>query len=183
MKQNLFLYSLLLLLAACNNSPKPGEQTPTTTPAAPTDPRPVVYLEACYATSTRSGHDITALFDDISDNYWETRPGAGPDEGIMLYFQNAMPLSALQVDGTEGSFDPAKAAMQVYVNGKSNDPALPGSKVSLGNQPVKSLYLRFNTTGKENAFDVVENDMKTVIRTFPANASIRVRGIKLWNEI
>lgn len=24
--------------------------------------------------------------------------------------------------------------------------------------------------------------MKTVIRTFPANASIRVRGIKLWND-
>lgn len=182
MKQNHFFFCLLLLLAACNNKPKPDGQTSPASPVAPTDLRPVVYLEGCYATSSRPGNDISALFDDSSNNYWETRPGAGPDEGIMLYFQNAVPLSALQVEGVEGSFDPAKAAMQVYVNGKSNDPALPGSKVSLGNQPVKSLYLRFNTTGKENAFDVVENDMKTVIRTFPANASIRVRSIKLWND-
>lgn len=119
MKQNHFFFCLLLLLAACNNKPKPDGQTSPATPVAPTDLRPVVYLEGCYATSSRPGNDITALFDYSSDNYWETRPGAGPDEGIMLYFQNAVPLSALQVEGVEGSFDPAKAAMQVYVNGKS----------------------------------------------------------------
>ncbi len=182
MKPNYIFYGLLLFLAACNNNPQPGSQPPTATPATPTDTRPALYLEGCYTTSTQPGHEITALFDNNSDTYWETQPGAGPDEGIMLYFQNALPLAALQIIGAEGSLDPAKAAMQVYVNGTALSPAPAGQKVALGSQPVKSLYLRFNTTGKETAVDVVENDVKTVVRTFPANASIRIREIQLWNE-
>lgn len=182
MKQNNIFLSLLLLLAACNNNPQPGTQPPASTPVAPSDTRPALFLEGCYATSTLPGHDISALFDTSSDTYWETQTGAGPDEGIMLYFQNALPLSALQVSAVEGSMDPAKGLLQVYVNGTALTPAAPGQKVMLGAQPVKSLYLRFNATGKESAVDVVKDDVKTMIRTFPANASIRIHSVQLWND-
>ena len=174
--------SLLFLLVACNNQPQPGGQTPATTPETPTDTRQALQLEGCYATSALPGHDISALLDNNNDTYWETQAGAGPDEGIMFYFQNALPLSALQVVGAEGSLDPAQATVQVYVNGTALEPSPMAQKVDLKKQLVKSLYLRFNSTGKESAVDVVENEMKTVVRSFPANASIRIRGIQLWND-
>ncbi len=182
MKKNATFFGLLFLMAACNSKPQPGTEASTPVPAPPTDTRAIVYLEGCYATSSRSGHDITALFDDNNDTYWETQAGAGPDEGIMLYFQQALPLASIQISAGEGSFDPSKAVMQVYVNGTALPPAKPSDKVTLGSQPIKSLYLRFNATGKETSVDIVENDMKTVLRSFPADASIRIRGIQLWND-
>ena len=182
MIQKHVLYGLLILLAACKNSPKSETQAAQPVAEAPADTRPALYLEGYYATSTLHGHEVDALFDTQTDNYWETRPGAGPDEGIMLYFQNGMPLSALQLTESGSNFDPAKAMMQVYVNGTALPPGLPGQKVNLGGQAVKSLYLRFNATGRENAVDVVNNELKTVVRTYPADASIRIRSLQLWND-
>lgn len=182
MKQYYIFYCLLLLLVACNDTPKPVNQSDTPAPVTTMDTRPTVYLEGCYATSTRSGSDVRTLFDADSNNYWETQPGAGPDEGIMLYFKNSMPLAAIQLTANGDSFDPASAQMQVYVNGTALPPAAPGQKVSLGQQPVKSLYLRFNTTGKEKAVDVVKNDVKTEVLNYPANASIRISNLQVWND-
>lgn len=182
MKQKNVFWCVLLLLAACRNQAKPDAPVSTQTPAPSADPRPGLYLEGYYATSTRPGSEVGALFDDNKDTYWETKPGAGPDEGIMLYMQNAMPLTALQLTPEAGSFDPATAQMQVYVNGTALPLARPGEKVDLGKDPVKSLYVRFNATGKEKTVDVVANDIKTAVNSYPANASVRIRNIQMWND-
>ncbi|MBL7783298.1 MAG: hypothetical protein JNM22_18855 [Saprospiraceae bacterium] len=184
MKRTSIFCCILVLLAACKNDRKQPEQTPQPTETVSTDTRPAVFLEGVYATSTQAGSDAAFLFDSENSNFWQTKPGAGPDEGLMLYFRNPVQLSALQLQAEGNSFAPAPAAsaMQVYVNGTALPATGPGQRVQIGNTPVKSLYLRFNSTGKEKEVDIVKNDVKTTISQFPADASIRVLGLQCWDD-
>ena len=119
MKRTPILCCFLVLLAACKNDRKQPKQTPPPPETVSTDTRPAVLLEGVYATSTQPGSDVAFLFDAENNNFWQTKPGAGPDEGLMLYFRNPVQLSALQLQAEGNSFAPAPApsAMQVYVNG------------------------------------------------------------------
>jgi hypothetical protein len=178
MKTTLLACAALSLLFACGKSAKNQNAATNAATAATDDTRPIVYLEGLYATSSASGQGVDNLFDTDPNNAWQTLPGAGPDEGIMLYFQNALPLAALQAVPTEGSF--AKNpdfAIEVFVNGNPVNGGGVGDTLSVGDQPVKSLFVRFRKTGKETFSQAGE----ALVEGFPGDASIGLKALNLLN--
>jgi hypothetical protein len=182
MKKILHLTLLLLAAAACqqksNNNPA---ATPSGTAPAPADARPTRYLESCYATATQEGSHLDALFDDNPATLWESTPGTGPDEGIMLAFQNAEPLSALQLQVPADAPGSDKAQLQVYLNGNPL-PAQPVTqRIDLQGKIVKSLYLRFVATGQEQQRASALEGSVVQLLEFPADAKLRLQGLQLWD--
>ncbi len=178
---------LLFVLAACgNDAPKTGDASsappPADSPAAARDSRPAVYLEGMYATSGSAVHDAYDLFDSDPGTGWQTQAGTGPDEGIMLYFPDALPLQSVQVVPEDGSLNNAAALVQVYENGSPGAAGAPGEKIALGGKTVKSLYLRFARTGLEQLAKKVMDADTVQIESFPANAFIGIKEIKVFND-
>jgi len=174
------------LAAICIIMAAGGCGTDTPTPVAPqrlvADPRPAVYLEGLYATSNATGKEVHRLFDEDATTGWQTLTGAGPDEGIMLYFIQPVQLSTVEVIPELGSFSESdQARIVVYINGSIAGSGKPGTLLQTGKQAVKSLYLRFESTGKEVVNTTQAGDAKIETNIFPASAAIAVRAVNLYN--
>lgn len=187
MKSDIILLALLPLLAACGgDAPKndnPATNTQTGTSSAANDPRPPVYLEGLYATSSAADKEAYDLFDDDPNTGWQTQPGTGPDEGIMLYFADAQLLQSIQVLAEEGSFHVEKALLQTYVNGALGESGKAGEYIPLGDKPVKSLYIRFAKTGFEHETIKREKKGATVqIETFPREEYVGIQSLNILNN-
>jgi hypothetical protein len=157
------------------------QSLPPTTPDAPAQAisTPPTYLEGIYATSTAPGSALQSLFDSNPATVWHTRQGAGPDEGIMLYFPNPVALSSVEVQAEQGSFAEGKAAViEMVGNGVVVGTGSPNMAIPLNAKPVKSLFIRFQSTGKEGQETI--NDV--TMSTFPRNFSIGIKDITLRND-
>jgi len=102
MKKYLLPLVLLLPFTACKND-VPATTAVPPAPTVVTQPAsnpPDAYLEGLYATSSAPGSGVDNLFGEDSSNEWRTQPGAGPDEGIMLYFSDQQPLQIAAVEIT-----------------------------------------------------------------------------------
>ncbi|HNE29228.1 MAG TPA: hypothetical protein PLW66_08670, partial [Saprospiraceae bacterium] len=167
----------LLILSACGQDNKTSSTaTPTTSAPAPStalDPK-AVYLDGLYATSTAPGQDVNRLFDADPASGWRTLPGAGPDEGIMLYFSNAtaVQIQSVRADALEGAALDSSSRIQIYVNGQPVRAAAPGERIDLHpedgkNERVNSVFLRFSETilhdHKERSIPNEELDISTEI--------------------
>lgn len=173
----------LLSLASCGgDAPKTDNPPATSAPSATTDNRPVVWLEGLYATSSAPVHEVYDLFDDDPATGWQTLPGSGPDEGMMLYFANALPLQAVQLTPSEGSFQGENAFVQVYANGALVGGGKPGEKIKTGEKPVKSLYIRFVKTGFEQETEREKDGAKVNIQSYPANSAIGIEALAVYND-
>lgn len=191
MKTNFFFISLVFtVFFSCKNTTQQPAATDNAASASTTeaaDPRPPVYLEGLYATSEAPGHAVQNLFDSDDQNDWQTRPGAGPDEGIMLYFDNAVSIGSIQVESVAGSFKKdgdIVPTIKVFVNGKTTAGGMPDEKIMVNEKTVKSLYLRFEVTGKESVNEEQKNsDGSTIeIEKYPADASIGLRKLLVYND-
>jgi hypothetical protein len=182
--QHLFgLIALCLLCAfpACKGDKNTKNQTlaPTAETNTAPDNRPVLYLDGVYATSTAADRPVRALFDNDPATIWQTQNGAGPDEGVMLYFDSPVSLRSVQVDAPDGSFaSPApKDALRIYVNGKESNTGQPGSAIDISAEPVRSLYVRVLATGKEAT---TKRDYTEIVQ-YPAMASVAFHSLTLTN--
>lgn len=146
---------------------------------AASDNRPVLYLDGVYATSTAADRPVRALFDSDPATIWQTQNGAGPDEGVMLYFDNPVPLRTVQVDAPDGSFaSPApQEALRIYINGKESNMGQPGTAIDISAEPVRSLYVRVLSTGKEAT---TKRDYTEIVQ-YPATASVAFHTLTLTN--
>lgn len=178
-----FLLPLLLICWACNSSPS-GPSAPLQPIAPVQDGRPSVYLEGIYATSTATGHPVESLFDTDPGTYWQTRAGAGPDEGIMLYFVNPLVLGSIQLLPTEGSFaeQDTTASVAVYINGSLIGKGNPSARIALaGAEAAGALYVRFARTGREQARSTRKADAEVSISEFPASAAVGLQALRLFD--
>jgi len=170
----------LLLLSACGNGkpPKPSAQ-PSSESSTQNQPAPT-YLEGIYATSSATGKGVENLFDADPATVWQTQPGAGPDEGVMLYFQEAVSLESVEILAVEGSFAiKSNDAILVYLNGQAAATGPPNTRINLGGKdPVKSLFIRFTSTGKEAGQDLSET---VRLLSFPNQSSISIAEIKVYD--
>ncbi len=194
-----YLLPLLVCLAACggNSSPNPTAGTPadttgqaangipsSTPPPSPSPRFPAnsVFLEGIYATSTATGHEPDLLFDADTKTTWRTRPGAGPDEGLMLYFAQPRSLQSLTVEAESGSFQGDVAGIQTYVNGQLGDSGKPGQPIALPSVPVKSLFLRFESTGREVESNMRKGNSDISLRSFPRDAFIGLHSLTIRDD-
>jgi len=172
------------MLAACGGETSKQSESVSAPSPAPntTDSRPPTYLEGVYATSSSPAHEVFDLFDDNPGTGWQTQEGSGPDEGIMIYFQNPVALQSVQVTPEEGSFQGEAAFMQTYVNGALGAGGKPGDKIDLGKKAVKSLYLRFVKTGLEQTAKRERDGREIEIESYPGNAYIGIKELIVLND-
>jgi hypothetical protein len=185
MQSKTVLFAALLALAACGGDAPKTDNSPSSTspaPATSADARPIIWLEGIYATSSSPAHEVYDLFDDDPGTGWQTQTGSGPDEGIMLYFTNALALQSVQVVLEDGSFQSEKAFVQTYVNGSLSGGGKPGEPLALGKKLVKSLYIRFVKTGLEQIAKRDKEGAAVEIESFPSNAYIGVKELNVLND-
>lgn len=184
-KSSILLFPLLAFLVACGN--KSDQKVSNSSNLAETtkvDRGPVIYLEGCYATSTAPGKGFEYLFDGDDNTYWQTEPGAGPDEGLMLYFQNALPIASIEIVTGDGVFaqlpKDGEKPILIYTNGQVATAGSPNQSIAIQqNGLVKSLFIRFPLTGKE-ASETLKDAVQRL--KFPATAFIAIRELKVLND-
>ncbi|MBC7776759.1 MAG: hypothetical protein H7246_15095 [Phycisphaerae bacterium] len=177
---------ILLFFAACGNEPTQKTTNNSDSPKNTTEVNlpPATYLEGIYATSTAVGKGVENLFDANPSSVWQTLPGTGPDEGIMLYFQDALPIAGIEIESKEGVFaiNPEKndAPILIYTNGQAANAGMPNARISVNqNGLVKSLFIRFTLTGKEETETLREG---VNLYSYPKDAFISISEIKVMND-
>ena len=117
-------------------------------------------LRAAYVTSQAMPHaqnGVQQLFDGDPATMWKTMPGAGPDEGVMLYFDPAQRIDYLQLTPKSSSSDVSAAGVQIYVDGQpyTRHYFSAGNAVPIENEDVNSIFIRFVEV---RGMQVVHND-------------------------
>lgn len=152
----------LALMAGCggestSNQPEGTAQVDTTVQGTPVpavtvreipyDPG-AVYVERMYATTT-GGSGVENVLDSDPTTYWEARPGAGVDEGIMLYFAEPVKMGDVTViPGPESGIK----AITLYANGSRMETAAPGQAMEI-DAAVEALFFRIaGMTGAKTHF-------------------------------
>jgi hypothetical protein len=184
----LLLILLPILLLSCSGggeqSATPAGQQPVAEPAPST--RPALYLDGLYATSSAQGFEIARLFDSDEKTGWRTQDGAGPDEGIMLYFADRTPveIAALQFQSMSDALQSQDASVQLYVNGRPDAVGKPGERIQLQGpeegQALRSIFIRFVRTGQEQSNTrEVEEALHLTLSRFPNSAFVGLQSLEL----
>lgn len=171
------------LAAACgggNDASAPRSDTDRPTDAAPTPNRKTALLEGIYATSESPAYPAHLLFEE---KIWRTAPGTGPDEGLMLYFdqpQRIGQIKAFAVDSTQRNIP-----LHIYVNGAPAGVATFEEmfKREDDNVPVKSLFLRIGSGYGVTTTKTIRStsDMEIEGEVFAGSASVALERLELRN--
>ncbi len=191
-----FLFAFLFAASCGNDSSKPAganQPAPDTAISAQSADSLSggIFLDGLYATSTAPGQDAIRLFDDDPKTGWQTRPGAGPDEGLMLYFSNAtdVRIKYVETQAFPGSSFEKEALIQLYVNGQPIKAGAPGERITVEDKDgkglkVNSLFLRFAETGVEEVTQrsIPTQDQDIQISAFPADGFVGLQTLTLFND-
>lgn len=184
-KAAISLLPIFLLWMACGQetAKNPAVGSSTSDNSAASNLPPVTYLEGLYATSTTVGKGVENLFDANPATTWQTLPGTGPDEGIMLYFQEPMDLASVEIVAAAENIAKVDAKVDlpimVYANGQVSTSGNPNEQIVLSKKgPVKSLFIRFYSTGKEENQTIKEDLYRLA---YPSDAYIAVSELKILN--
>lgn len=188
----LWLLCIALVFTACEDTSTSNNNTftnPTTnggnveTPTEPKDPPPAdtrkpLYLQGVYATSNHAA--INNVFDGNASSVWKTKKGAGPDEGIMLYFQKPISIGKIEIEEATGG-DLAKVDEYIlYGNGAPIGNGRMGEPFDMDHD-VSALYIRFGSTNQDVEVNVNEETKKGAVLKFSENHSIGIQEIKIWD--
>ncbi len=153
-----------------------SDATTAQPPASPPDTRPLLRLNGAYATSSADRMPVENLFDRDSTTVWRTRTGAGPDEGIMLYFSEPTTLQGVRLTGLSGVPD---VPVTVYENGQPGPTGNINQPITLGNKPLRSLYLRFGAPTGATAVRRTEGDRNIDVLPFAGTGSVGLSRLQL----
>ncbi len=157
LKSLLSVTLIALLCWACESPATPAaSDTPTDTPPVeetPPDDRIPLPLHGWYATSTASDSDLKSGFDRDAQSAWLTIPGAGPDEGVMLYFADNTYLESIQIEVATGPGIAAVKMIEIYANGSPMGIIAPGETFTLG-ENYRNIYLRINEVQRTRSLPI-----------------------------
>lgn len=118
------------------------DSKPEELPAEPVDDRPPLYLSGLYATSTAPQSDVRSVLKKDGKAIWKTRKGAGPDEGIMLYFSEETYIKSIRVERATATGLTEIYMVKIYGNGSPIGDVLLDENSEIG-QALQNVYLRF----------------------------------------
>jgi len=193
----IWLVSSMLALCLTHCS-KPKEESNTNadtlyaaaTPAAPvtvaTDPSAGngLQLKGIYVTSTHvpaSSYGYKSMFDGDNETYWATMPGAGPDEGVMLYFNEPQTISHFEIKQPAGNNLAKIESVSIYINGGAyKDASLDAQKIELNASEVKSFFIRINKVSKTTSSMNAESGI--TVFDFPSGSFVGISELTLYRD-
>lgn len=177
--------SIAALIASCGTDSKNTENKEQTVPADAAA-NEVLYMEGVYATSTLLPllqHGVENVFDDDTATYWATAKGAGPDEGLMLYFPAKTYVKELSLKQATGDALARVNEVTVYADGQrvgSFDLSQP-MKID---KDLTALFIKIASTDQSSTVDhTTEDDTETrSSETFDSRFSVGIADLKLFNS-
>lgn len=187
----IILFSFLFLLTACENTtPKPpspfagkdsiGVNSPSKDMnTIPDDTRPTLYLQGIYATSNNEmvGH----IFDEKDPTVWKSRSGTGPDEGVLIFFQDKTFIQKIRIDAPIGEGIASAKEIIIYGDEIPVGQGKIGESIHLENT-YSSLFIRFGKTNKMTDLSMEDGEKKGIIRHFSRSHAVGIKSIKMWGD-
>lgn len=188
-----FLLCLVSIAFSYCGGPKENTSGADTTDIASTEPAlpetesaventgTKISLKGIYATSTQipaSQYGYASLFDGNKSTYWATMPGAGSDEGIMLYFPAQQKISHVEIIQPTGNNLAVIESVSVYTNGAVyKDAASVNGKIELNASGVQSLFIRIDKVSS-----TTEQDKEGVtVYDFPSTSFVGISELVLYD--
>ncbi len=166
-----------------NNNPttNPTEVAPPKSPKeeAPKDDREPLYLQGVYATS--NDDMVRNIFDGNALTIWKTKKGAGPDEGIMLYFEGKPSLEKIEITFAEGNGLAKVDNFDLYGNGALLE-YFSADEVGNLNDNYTSLFIRLGTPADIEKVTVEDESKIGSVVKFSKNQSIGISDIKILGK-
>ena len=135
-----------------------------------------VIIDGMYATSTALPYGeftVTKILDNDASTYWKTLPGAGPDEGIMIYFQKPTYLTGIKVNFASGSNLSEVEFIEVYGDGRS---FWGGKNIE---EELSSLYIRIASVKNTNISRSVIDGKDYWRESFSIEKSVGISELQL----
>ncbi|WP_109832684.1 NADase-type glycan-binding domain-containing protein [Reichenbachiella versicolor] len=149
----------------------------------------IVQLEGLYATSTAlplEENAVDNLFDDDIEEpvtYWRTMKGAGPNEGIMMYFSEPTYIGSLEIDEEVGAEYATKIIYEVYGDGRSFGSTIRDMGVSKNiDQELTSLYIKIADCEEVKSIEQVIGDKTHHRSIFDADKSVSISEIYMYGK-
>jgi hypothetical protein len=190
-------YTILLLLGSCATTEQADAPEVQSVPAvqyALDDGS--VPLQDFYATSVTADQRVSfvqALFDGDSTTYWRTKTGAGPNEGLMLYFAEPTYIKQIHLQQPQLADADKITEVQVYANGRLLTSYNPSSKITVDTE-IQSLFIRLvgfegmkNRSLSQQEVSLsglsADNEMlEAYVATFPKTSFAAISGIELYGK-
>lgn len=183
----------MLLFTACEDTTSNNNNTPTNpnpdtteieTPSNPADNtlddgRRPLYLQGAYATTN---NDLVGnIFDGKSSTSWQSKKGAGSDEGIMLLFQNKIFIKKIAIEDFQGDGIANVNDLILYGDDVPCGKGRMGESINLGDT-YSALFIRFGKTDNTIEVKVEDEAKKGVVRKFSNSHAVGIQEIKMWDE-
>lgn len=195
MKQLTKYVILLAIVCSCDETPESeidtNDYSPTTQESTKTlevesntkeevliDDKSVI-LDGIYATSTalpfKSFH-VHNIFDGDNKSYWKTMPGAGTEEGIMMYFQKPTFVSSIELLMASGENLGRVLSYEVYADGNTY---YSGKGI---NREISNLYIRIGKIKESTSTKSKEGAGTWTQTILPRNLSIGITKLRLLDR-
>ncbi|MFY0601733.1 MAG: discoidin domain-containing protein [Cyclobacteriaceae bacterium] len=142
----------------------------------------IAQLKGLYATSTaipQDEYDVSNIFDGDQNTYWSTMPGAGPGEGIMIYFTEPQPVNYIKISQVKSDNYAPFDKITYYKNG-SNPKTLnvkSNEQTFIYAHNTRSLFIKFENSSNSN----IEYHNGIEIRKFQ-NLSYAISEIEFFSK-
>ncbi|UII26243.1 hypothetical protein LVD15_23570 [Fulvivirga maritima] len=136
-------------------------------------------LDGIYATSTAlpfSKYSVTNIFDNNNSTYWRTISGAGPDEGIMIYFSKPTYINRVNPVFYSGDNLDAEPSFEVYGNGTT---LWRGKSIE---RELSSLYIRITSSKHSKNISGSYKDAKYYRHAFDQDFSIAISELEIFGK-
>lgn len=185
MNKSTFVLSLLVLLFSCggggNNAENHNSELGESGSENADKYEGVFFLEGIYGTSTVDSFGVENLFDGNPETHWKTIKGAGPDEGIMLYFREPTYLFQLNLKIAEGEGLDRIKQITFYGDGKSFGDFDPKEPIKIGKK-FTTVFLRIKEVESAKSIkNESEGSIQNVV-VFNPNLSVGISELSFLGE-
>lgn len=174
----------IVLLNGCGGSGNNGDQDKkdSVVTAVPVKiPDDAIFLSGLYATSVNTPYDQSSpeLLFDGTEKYWATMPGAGPDEGVMMYFNGLDQIASMEIKVSNNENLGKILDIDVYING-SRIMSIKSKSTNIVtdfSDPVNSIYLRITEAEGFKTVKGTEEDIEYIVKSYSSTKPLGIEEI------
>lgn len=138
-----------------------------------------IQLEGLYATSTSlplSEFAVENVFDGDRNTVWKTPQGAGPNEGIMIYFSEPTYVSKVSAEFLVETGLSRVISMEVYGDGRS---FWTGQNI---NQELSFLYIKIARAQESQRIESTIDGKQYSRNKFSSTTSVAIKELSLFDQ-